>query len=333
MEQIIGAISGTGIIFLVLVMFLTYRLCRRKSPRSHANNINNDTRKDIVLNSVTPRDGAEYKRGSKMSNLEVIQRSELANCQQRPASYAAAANDPNNGYTCNNVFVNNLDTLRSYGSAGDELENVPPEYRKPIRSNQHVNLNGHTAGDGDAKQAWSEQMHTFTDGKINNGMDTERFHIQHKNIMFYANTSPSHPHIDLKRASPISSTGSEHRCATIKSSGILPGRLLNVPLPNPNAMQFLTVTPPPPSGFVDESSGSVHSSAYHWDCSDWVRRSHNPLPNITEVPGSEVPDSSSFHSNESNESQQQKMGHIPPSMFLTQLFITSIIGYSIRLIF
>ena len=41
---------------------------------------------------------------------------------------------------------------------------------------------------------------------------------------------------------------------------------------------------------------------YHWDCSDWVRPSQNPLPNITEVPGSEVPDSSSFHSNDSNES-------------------------------
>lgn len=168
MEQIIGAISGTGIIFLVLVMFLSYRLCRRKSSRPHVNNINNDTRKDIVLNSVSPREHGEYKRGSKMSNLEVIQRSELA-CQQRPASFAAAANDPNNGYTCNNVFVNNLDTLRSYGSAGDELENVPPEYRKPIRSNQHVNLNGHGAGDGDNKQTWSDQLHTFTDSKINNG--------------------------------------------------------------------------------------------------------------------------------------------------------------------
>lgn len=46
---------------------------------------------------------------------------------------------------------------------------------------------------------------------------------------------------------------------------------------------------------------------YHWDCSDWVRRSHNPLPNITEVPGSEVPDSSSFHSNESNESNTHQL--------------------------
>lgn len=46
---------------------------------------------------------------------------------------------------------------------------------------------------------------------------------------------------------------------------------------------------------------------YHWDCSDWVRPSQNPLPNITEVPGSEVPDSSSFHSNESNESNTHQL--------------------------
>lgn len=43
-------------------------------------------------------------------------------------------------------------------------------------------------------------------------------------------------------------------------------------------------------------------TGYHWDCSDWANQSQNPLPNITEVPGSEIPDSSSFHSNESNES-------------------------------
>lgn len=138
---------------------------------------------------------------------------------------------------------------------------------------------------------------------------------------------------DLKRSSPVSSNGSENRCATLKASGILPGRLLNVPLPNPNSIHAaqqaiadrVNVEPFPtnnrksskfPNGkgnldtdglsHSDDSAGHTHGSsgdAYHWDCSDWVRRSHNPLPNITEVPGSEVPDSSSFHSNESNESQ------------------------------
>ena len=50
-------------------------------------------------------------------------------------------------------------------------------------------------------------------------------------------------------------------------------------------------------------------TGYHWDCSDWANQSQNPLPNITEVPGSEIPDSSSFHSNESNESNGNSNTH------------------------
>lgn len=76
----------------------------------------------------------------------------------------------------------------------------------------------------------------------------------------------------------------------------------------------------------------AHSSsgdAYHWDCSDWVRRSHNPLPNITEVPGSEVPDSSSFHSNESNESQC-KQPFLPQRKFQIQLIYVYFYIYCIH---
>lgn len=132
--------------------------------------------------------------------------------------------------------------------------------------------------------------------------------ILFKFVIFY-----NDPHCflaDFKRSSPISSNGSEHRCATLKASGILPGRLLNVPLPNPNSIQVHHTPRASVSSVASnlDDGGNMHTSsgsgdAYHWDCSDWVRRSHNPLPNITEVPGSEVPDSSSFHSNESNESQ------------------------------
>ncbi|CAG0924530.1 unnamed protein product [Notodromas monacha] len=46
---------------------------------------------------------------------------------------------------------------------------------------------------------------------------------------------------------------------------------------------------------------------YHWDCSDWAKGSVTPLPNITEVSAGEVPDSSSFHSNESNESNVPRL--------------------------
>ena len=53
-------------------------------------------------------------------------------------------------------------------------------------------------------------------------------------------------------------------------------------------------------------------SGYHWDCSDWAHQNTNPpLPNITEVPGSEIQDTSSFHSNESNESNGSNSNHRP----------------------
>lgn len=58
----------------------------------------------------------------------------------RPASYSASSN---NEVLATVIPLNNLDTLRSYGSAGDELENVPPDYRRNLnRSPQHKINNG-----------------------------------------------------------------------------------------------------------------------------------------------------------------------------------------------
>lgn len=186
-ELIAICIAVTSIIFLV-ILFILYRRCRK---------VNRVTR----LNKSLPVLNPDVKRTSKLSNLEVTQR------PPRPASYTSSSN--NEVYSA--IPLNNLDTLRSYGSAGDELENVPPDYRR--------NLNRNTASPGH---------------KINN---------------------------DLKRVPE------------------LPRRAMSC---------------------VEDDARTV--GGYHWDCSDWVRPSQNPLPNITEVPGSEVPDSSSFHSNDSNES-------------------------------
>ncbi|XP_055537242.1 fat-like cadherin-related tumor suppressor homolog isoform X2 [Wyeomyia smithii] len=276
-EQWIIAITAIIIIVIVSVVITgVVCVCKKKRRRHRHEKINNDP-KTMVLNSVS--DNSQYKRSSKMSNLEIIQR----DMQQRPVSYTPSSNN-DHAYTCNTMLqYNNLDTLRSYGSAGDELENVPPEYRKAsVRPTQQlVNINnGNTSSDTESllKQKWADQiqMQTFTDTKINN---------------------------DLKRISPISSLDS-HRSASLKQqqSGVLPGRLLNMPH-SPTHLQ------PQHSGFED-SPGLSHG-AYHWDCSDWVGRGHHPLPNITEVPGSEVPDSSSFHSNESNESHP-KNTLLPP---------------------
>ena len=57
---------------ILLILFVTCRKVRGKRSRTRANNINNETRKEIVLNSARPNDH-EYKRSSKLSNLEVVQ--------------------------------------------------------------------------------------------------------------------------------------------------------------------------------------------------------------------------------------------------------------------
>uniref|UniRef100_A0A2A4JWE1 Uncharacterized protein n=1 Tax=Heliothis virescens TaxID=7102 RepID=A0A2A4JWE1_HELVI len=52
-------------------------------------------------------------RASKLSNLEAVRRERPASCAEPPP-------------------LNNVDTLRSYGSAGDELEGIPPDYRRNL---------------------------------------------------------------------------------------------------------------------------------------------------------------------------------------------------------
>lgn len=211
MQIMIGASVASLIFLLCFICFL----CRRCKERP----IDEELDKNIpVLNS-------DMKRSSKLSNLEVTQ------CTPRPASYTSGSN--NEVYT---GPLNNLDTVRSYGSAGDELENVPPDYVK--------NLNRNSSSPGH---------------KINN---------------------------DLKRMPEIAPRGVRKTLSCVEEDARILG-------------------------------------GYHWDCSDWVRPNQNPLPNITEVPGSEVPDSSSFHSNESNDSishhQQAHAALIDPARDLATL--------------
>lgn len=67
--MIVGAVLG--IIFLVIIYILC-RKCQVKRTLKRSNNINNETRKDIMLNSTRGPD-IDFKRSSKLSNLEVSQ--------------------------------------------------------------------------------------------------------------------------------------------------------------------------------------------------------------------------------------------------------------------
>lgn len=193
-EIIIGGVALCSVLLLVCCI-----LCVRKCCRARRRRRNERLDKEVsVLNS-------EVKRTSKMSNLQPQ--------HTRPASYTGATNNDIH-YTAV-TQLNNLDTLRSYGSAGDELE-MPPDY---LRNLNHAPTN-----------------------KINN---------------------------DLKR---------------------------NLDTPPRVPRRTVSCTEDNDVTFINTRGG------YHWDCSDWVRPSH-ALPNISEVPGSEVPDSSSIHSTDSHESQ------------------------------
>ncbi|XP_011297771.1 fat-like cadherin-related tumor suppressor homolog isoform X1 [Fopius arisanus] len=264
----------------IIIVFVTCRRIRNKRTRARTNNINNETRKQIVLNSARTNDH-EFKRSSKLSNLEVIQR-EPPQCPPRPASYTPSSNNEPTAYSNSAaVALNNLDTLRSYGSAGDELENFPPDYLRNLNRSTPVPnptltlanpVGGNATGsDTDSlhKPSWQEQMQLasfITDtAKIKN---------------------------DLKRASPV--------VPELTTGGLLLNSTRRIPHGGGTSVASLSS--------VEDDPPIV--GGYHWDCSDWVRPSQNPLPNITEVPGSEVPDSSSFHSNESNESNTHQL----PSM-------------------
>lgn len=154
----------------------------------------------------------EYQRGSKLSNLEIQRTGGLLSGSglERPASYApvsAAHSDPLHSPHQINL-LNNLDTLRSYGSAGihynnfclfvnfelniipivlfvtfpqknkiktgDDLENIPPDYLRNLNIDP-VQNNAVTSSSVDAdllhKPSWSEQMHlqSFQDNRIKNG--------------------------------------------------------------------------------------------------------------------------------------------------------------------
>ncbi|KAL3276606.1 hypothetical protein HHI36_011978 [Cryptolaemus montrouzieri] len=255
-EELIGICVGILVIFIIIVLIicLSCRQFHRKKSRRKRNMIKNDNLKDhIVLNSTRPHELTEFKRGSKLSNLEVNQR-DIPLCSQRPVSYTPSSNDPI--YNTNTALVlNNLDTLRSYGSAGDELETVPPDY---VRNLNRKTLASNTSNHCDSEKArWADQMHL-------------------------SSTLNEKPKIknEYKVSSPVNCDppnrlygGRGSIVNTMKSNG--------------------TVCP-------EDDQRSIGS--YHWDCSDWARHSQT-LPNITEVPGSEIPDSSSFHSNESNESR------------------------------
>lgn len=104
------------------------------------------------------------------------------------------------------VALNNLDTLRSYGSAGDELENFPPDYLRnlnrstpvpnPTLALTNTAVGNATLSDTDSlhKPIWQEQMHLVSfnsdTAKIKNGKySVNRIFLTHN--LFISSSSSS----------------------------------------------------------------------------------------------------------------------------------------------
>lgn len=295
-------ISGV-IVLIVFTVCLCICIikCRVKKRRGRPDDlINNETRKPIVanqiLNSNRPQqhEMVELKRGSKLSNLEVNRDGLVCHPpNSRPLSYTPSSQHADGLYNCPPAIVfNNLDTLRSYGSAGDELESVPPDYARNLNRNnvQPGILGNHVDSE---KTTWADQMHlansTYPEKSILKN-DTYKQMSSPVNCDTAAAAPPNRMYGGGGGGSGGFSGGRSPACGK-SSNAALPSTPL---LSNSNLME-------------DEQRSAGSLAGYHWDCSDWARHSQTPLPGITEVPGGEISgaggDSSSFHSNESNESR------------------------------
>ncbi|XP_063848744.1 fat-like cadherin-related tumor suppressor homolog isoform X3 [Scylla paramamosain] len=281
LEEIIYIVIGiVAVIILGLIIVLAMHCRERRASRRRQ--LIEQTNHVILKPKNTDNHHNIYKRNSKMSNLEASQNPH--GCTPRPDSYPTSPSEP--AY----MPLNNFDTIRSYGSAGDELENLPQYSRDFVQNiskpgslyhhhtpqiNPLGTLRGSTLGStvsstrgsalcspGTATPVDTDSLHKpWKDALAHNLKDTyyENNKIQN-DVKFRHNE-----YMGLKKLSIDSSARDDSSVRSGTSMDDLP-------------------------------------AGYHWDCSDWARPSQNPLPNIMEVPGGEVRDSSSYHSNESNES-------------------------------
>lgn len=246
-----------------------------------------------------------------MSNLEATNQVPPM-LPPRPASYTPSIGEPTY------LPLNNLDTIRSYGSAADELETYPMLGMPTYNGNGMGSLGGHNnpdyhpnlnrpsgvgmASNGGTVLASPPLLLPAHDAlSDSDSVHKPRWSDLESNLKgsYY---EAAKIHNDLKgKCSETGSTANRihhnHHHLNGNHYGHTGGLMLsNVKSTNKDTTTMSSSVSPSVSANVDDCA------RYHWDCSDWANQSQNPLPNITEVPGSEIPDSSSFHSNESNES-------------------------------
>ncbi|XP_046380464.2 protocadherin Fat 1-like isoform X3 [Haliotis rufescens] len=263
-EEIYGIAGvGAGLIFIVLI-FVMCRMWRRKKRERRRNNITPGIASGD--DEIQYHGMKEHEMKRKLSNPDMAAvhtyTPQPPPVPTRPASYTPSTHDSLN-------TLNNFDTVRNYGSAADELEttgihNIPTfqEYLQTFQSSHRS----------------SPVIPSTLPPPPRSNAPSDSDSIQKQPWEFeYPNILENYSEVDKKQVT--------------KS---MPGMMVPVAqcgLQRQDASSYSSLP-------VSESEEDLNG--YHWDTSDWAPRPS--LPNISEVPSKEVPDSpsSSNNSNDSN---------------------------------
>ncbi|XP_022240676.1 fat-like cadherin-related tumor suppressor homolog isoform X3 [Limulus polyphemus] len=273
-EEIIGIVAVLAfIVITVIILVFCCRFYHRKRHRRPQNNtLQEDSANEMILKNAVGKDN--FSRMSKVSNLEVTPFIRPT-VPPRPASYTPSTQEALN-------VMNNFDTVRSYGSAADDLESIPRyshEYLQNI-SKPVVSVAptlpppppSNSASDSDSivKEGWEHEKEKakeiIYENKIQNDLKSQKV-------------------LDLPLLPVVVPVLPSRGPSSLGISS------------EPSSMEDLLDQP-------EEKKVKDSKEGYHWDCSDWATN-QKPLDNITEISLKEVPDSSSVQSADTHSQNSQ----------------------------
>ncbi|XP_076446580.1 protocadherin Fat 1-like isoform X2 [Babylonia areolata] len=310
-EEIYGIIGVVaGLLFLVLI-FVSWRVWkRRKRERGRANVTSGIARdnSDVLLNGLMKDSSSDFKRKVSNPDLSVpVQNipSQPPPVPNRPVSYTPSTHDSLN-------VLNNLDSVRNYGSAADDLETSGIRQRIPDFTEYLASFSAHGGGSHSHPHSRPSNSSSLAPSlppppPSNPPSDTESLHKAPWEFE-YPNILGSYE--DDKHRDNMAKQMPGLHSPQISSRPV--GRGAMAGAPDASSMSSLPVS----ESEDDLNVWRAQKKGYHWDTSDWAPRTS--LPNISEIPANEVVDSSSSTppSDDSNE-------HVPAMAAATASAVNS----------
>lgn len=267
--EIVWVAAGLLVVFVLAALVACCWKRRKKQHLRHdsrnfhgAHPLDQGVGNEMTLKNCVLGTKDNVKRMSKVSNLDHQQHQTAFTTPPlppRPASYTPSMQQ--------DTALNNFDTVRSYGSAADDLES------RYTANDLKANLAKVAA------QAGHKQSLLLQSNSVSDTTSPQKAVWDPDKCKIYVDKIPN----DLKAAKEM------------------------LPALSSVNKNLATQTTKGPSSTGVESSASLASDdlpGYTWDYSD-LTTEQKPLANITEVPGNEVQDSSSLHSADSNSQNSQ----------------------------